>query len=146
VAINSLGGSPTSQLSESQLDSNLKYIFSTDFTLPAANFLTSSWVANGWNPNDYPTFVFQLVTWLNNNFERQNVNVNFTDVNLVITQGNVQNDVNPYTIVLMYFGNQGTLAIADGGNFVGDTFTLDIDGGPFTGAFFVEDVDGGTFT
>lgn len=120
----------------------------TTLTSPTSNCSASSWASAGWDISGDaggPNFLVQLGDWVSENFDNPALNINYNAMNLLYTEVNIGGT--GYILACCYFGNTGSIAVLDGGEFttldyayslVGYTFTDTIDNPqPVDGGLFV---------
>ena len=98
-------GSKNSTFSVPQLQSNFGLVTSSNFTVTAADYADSNWVSNGWTVGTDATFYAELSTFIQNNFGQQAINLNFSDVVMLISRGSIGGT--SYSIPVLFYGNIG---------------------------------------
>lgn len=122
----------------------LNLLRKTDATLtaPTANCAESAWSANGWDTG--PQLIIQLSDWVSENFDNPALNINYNAMNLLYTEVIISGT--KHILACCYFGNTGSIAIADGGAFTYQDYSYELVGYTFTSTIDnPQPVDGGLF-
>ena len=138
-------GGPSSVSSTSTLNS----LRTNAMTLSASmsNCSVSNWSNAGWSISGDaggPDFVVQLGDWVSENFDNPALNINYNAMNLLYTE--VVIGGTGYILACCYFGNTGSIAVADGGLFTTVDYSYSLVGYTFTSTIDnPQPVDGGLF-